>query len=55
MALLENIDKIECGEVVEWERLDFKRGRNPDDVSIWYVYLLLCGMSPEILDDIQKE
>lgn len=32
MALPVNIDKLLHGKVVEWERLDFKRGWNPDDV-----------------------
>lgn len=32
MALPVNIDKLLRGKIVEWERLDFKRGWNPDDV-----------------------
>ena len=32
MALPINIEKLLYGRVVEWERLDFKRGWNPDDV-----------------------
>ena len=32
MALPVNINKLLRGKVVEWERLDFKRGWNPDDV-----------------------
>lgn len=32
MAIPVNIDKLLYGKVVEWERLDFKRGWNPEDV-----------------------
>lgn len=32
MALPINIDQLIDGKVVEWERLDFKRGWNPEDV-----------------------
>ena len=32
MALALNIDELIHGQVIEWERLEFKRGWNPDDV-----------------------
>lgn len=32
MALPINIDELLKGKTVEWERLDFKRGWNPEDV-----------------------
>src|SRR5574344_1554261 len=32
MALPINIDELLSGKTVEWERLDFKRGWNPEDV-----------------------
>lgn len=32
MALPINIDELLRGKTVEWERLDFKRGWNPEDV-----------------------
>jgi ATP-dependent DNA helicase RecG len=32
MALAINIDELIHGRVIEWERLEFKRGWNPEDV-----------------------
>ena len=32
MALPVNIQQLISGQIVEWERLDFKRGWNPEDV-----------------------
>lgn len=32
MGLPINIDKLLRGNVVEWERIDFKKGWNPEDV-----------------------
>jgi ATP-dependent DNA helicase RecG len=32
MALAVNIDELINGKVIEWERLEFKLGWNPDDV-----------------------
>lgn len=31
-ALSLNIDELLKGQVVEWERLEFKKGWNPEDV-----------------------
>ena len=32
MALAVNIDELVNGQVIEWERLEFKQGWNPEDV-----------------------
>ena len=34
MALPINIEELLKGKTVEWERLDFKRGWNPEDVVL---------------------
>ena len=32
MALAINIDELINGKVIEWERLEFKKGWNPEDI-----------------------
>jgi len=31
MALAVNIDELVNGQIIEWERLEFKQGWNPED------------------------